>query len=82
LSAYTLLQLLEVLLFGFLLLGGLLSREPSLAVLGGGLLMGKAILNILGLESGGPSLLRRSLIGYGLALVFVAVGITAVKLGH
>jgi len=46
-SAYTLLQFFEVGLFGALLMYGILSHHPSVAVLAGGLLIGKAILNIL-----------------------------------
>lgn len=77
-SAYTLLQFFEVALFGLLLMYGILSHHPSVAVLGGGLLIGKAVLNILAPEGG--SLYRRSLIGYLAGGVFVAFGIIAVKL--
>ena len=54
------------------LLLGVLTRSASITLLGGGLLMGKAILNILGPEGG--SVYRRSLIGYGVAAVFVLGG--------
>lgn len=77
-SAYTLLQFFEVLLFSALLLYGVLSRHPSIAVLGGGLLVGKASLNILAPEGG--SLMRRSVIGYGLGAIYVIGGVAAVKL--
>ena len=74
-SAYTLLQLFEVAVSGVILLFGVLSRSAPVALLGGGLLMGKAILNILWPEGG--SVYRRSLIGYGVAGLFVLAGILA-----
>ncbi|TMC99946.1 MAG: hypothetical protein E6I58_14225 [Chloroflexi bacterium] len=74
-SAYTLLQLVEVLAFSIVLLFGVLVRSPSIAILGGGFLIGKAVLNILAPEGG--SVYRRSLIGYALGGVFVVVGILA-----
>ena len=77
-SAYTVLQLFEVLLFAALLLYGTLSHHPSVAVLGGGLLIGKATLNILAPEGG--SLYRRSIIGYAVGALFVGAGVLAVKL--
>lgn len=77
-AAYTLVQLGEVALFAGVLLYGMLTGHPSIAVIGGGLLIGKAILNILALEGG--SLYRRSLVGYGVGAVFVVVGIALVKL--
>ena len=77
-SAYTLLQLVEVLVFSGVLLFGVLAREPTAAVLGGGLLIGKALLNILAPESG--SVYRRSLIGYGVGGIFVLVGIVLIHL--
>jgi hypothetical protein len=78
LSAYTLLQLIEVLVFSVVLLYGVLSRHPSIAVLGGGFLIGKAVLNILAPEGG--SVYRRSLIGYGLGGVFTIFGVAAIHL--
>ena len=78
-AAYTVVQLFEILLFAAVLLYGLLGHRPSVAALGGGLLMGKAILNILAVEGG--TIYRRSVIGYGLGAVFVAVAILVVKLG-
>ena len=71
-SAYTLLQLLEVAIAAGILLVGVLTRSAPVTLLGGGLLMGKAILNILWPEGG--SVYRRSLIGYGVAAVFVLGG--------
>lgn len=77
-SAYAVLQFFELLLFAALLLYGVLSRHPSISVLAGGLLAGKAALNILAPEGG--SLLRRSLLGYGLGALYVVAGVAAVKL--
>ena len=75
-KAYTLLQLIEVLAFSVILLYGVLSRHPSLAVLGAGFLIGKAVLNILAPEGG--SVFRRSLIGYALGGIYALFGIAAV----
>jgi hypothetical protein len=75
-SAYTLLQLLEVLVSSAVLMYGVLTRSATITVLGGGFLMGKAILNILAPEGG--SIYRRSLIGYFIAGVFVLIGIIAI----
>ena len=75
-SFYTLLQLVEVVAFSAVLLYGVLSRHPSIAVLGGGFLIGKAVLNILAPEGG--SVTRRSIIGYSLGAIFVLFGVAAV----
>ncbi|HSS93624.1 MAG TPA: hypothetical protein VLR46_06505 [Candidatus Dormibacteraeota bacterium] len=77
-SAYTLLQLVEVLAFSTVLLFGVLVKSPSIAIVGGGFLIGKAVLNILAPEGG--SVYRRSLIGYGLGGAFVIVGVAAAHL--
>ncbi|HEX3507887.1 MAG TPA: hypothetical protein VHW94_05810 [Candidatus Dormibacteraeota bacterium] len=75
-SAYTLLQLVEVLVASAVLLYGVLARSSTLTVLGGGFLMGKAILNILAPEGG--SVYRRSLIGYFAGAIFVLIGVVAI----
>lgn len=75
--AYTFVQLVEVALFAAVLLYGILSLHPSITVLGGGLLIGKAVLNILAPEGG--TVLRRSVLGYGLGTVFVVVGVVLVQ---
>ena len=75
-SAYTLLQLVEVVVFSAVLLYGVLERRPSIAVLGGGFLIGKAVLNILAPEGG--SVYRRSLIGYGLGGLYTLLGVAAI----
>ena len=77
-SVYTLVQLGEVLIFAGVLLYGMLTGHPSVAILGGGLLIGKAVLNILAPEGG--SLYRRSFIGYGLGAVFTAIGVALLRL--
>jgi hypothetical protein len=69
LSAYTLLQLLEVTVFSAILALGVLKHSGEVTLLGGGLLLGKAILNILWPEGG--SVFRRSLIGYAVGAVYV-----------
>jgi hypothetical protein len=75
-SAYTLLQLVEVLLASAVLMFGVLTRSSAITVLGGGFLIGKAILNILAPEGG--SIYRRSLIGYVLGGIFVLIGVVAI----
>ena len=75
-SAYTLLQLVEVLVASVVLLYGVLSRSATITVLGGGFLMGKAILNILAPEGG--SVYRRSLIGYFVGGIFALIGVIAI----
>ena len=74
-SAYTLLQLVEVGIFGVVLVFGVLNNSAPFALLGGGLLIAKAILNILAPEGG--SVYRRSLIGYSVGFVVVLAGIVA-----
>lgn len=77
---YTAVQLFEVALFGAIVIYALMAtpdRHPSLAVGGAGLLVGKAILNILAPEGG--SLLRRSVIGYGVGAALAIVGVLLVK---
>jgi hypothetical protein len=75
-SAYTLLQLIEVLIAAAVLLFGVLTGASAITVLGGGFLIGKAILNILAPEGG--TVYRRSLIGYFLGAIFVLIGIVAI----
>jgi hypothetical protein len=75
-SAYTLLQLVEVLFASAVLMFGVLTRSSAITVLGGGFLIGKAILNILAPEGG--SVYRRSLVGYFLGGVYVLIGVVAI----
>jgi hypothetical protein len=73
---YTLAQLLEVALFGAVLIFGLLAHRPTVAVFGGGLLIGKAVLNILAAEGG--TVLRRSIVGYALGGIYVLICIVLI----
>lgn len=73
---YTFVQLLETALFAAVLLYGLLVHRPALAALGGGLLVGKATLNILWPEGG--TLLRRSIVGYAVGAIYVLVAVLAI----
>jgi len=75
LSAYTLFQLIEVAVAAIILLVGVLARSAPVTRLGGGFLIGKAILNILSPEGG--SVYRRSLVAYFVAGLFVLAGIIA-----
>jgi len=75
-SLYTAVQLVEVALFGAVLGYGILAHLPSLAVLGGGLLIGKAVLNILAPEGG--TILRRSVAGYVLGGLYVLLGLVLI----
>ena len=77
-SLYTAVQLVEVALFGAVLGYGILAHLPSLAVLGGGLLIGKAVLNILAPEGG--TILRRSVAGYVLGGLYVLLGLVLIHL--
>ncbi len=72
-AVYTALQLFEVLVACAILLYGVLRDSPTITLLGGGYLVGKAILNILMPEGG--TVYRRSLVGYGFAGVYVIVGL-------
>ncbi len=74
-SAYTLLQLVEVAVFAVIVLIGVLAQSAPVTLLGAGFLMGKAILNILAPEGG--SVYRRSVIAYTVAGIFVLGGIVA-----
>jgi hypothetical protein len=74
LAAYTLLQLIEVAVSSLVLLVGVVKGWGPVALLGGGFLIGKAILNILWPEGG--TVYRRSAIGYGVAGIFVLGALT------
>ena len=75
-AVYTALQLFEVLVASAILLYGVVTGSATIALLGGGFLIGKAILNILSPEGG--SVYRRSLIGYAFAALYILVGIVLV----
>ena len=73
LAVHSALQLFEVLVASAILLYGVLQDSPTITLLGGGYLIGKAILNILTPEGG--TVYRRSLIGYGFAGLYVIGGL-------
>jgi hypothetical protein len=75
-SAYTLLQLLEILVASAVLLTGVVTRLSTITIIGGGFLIGKAVLNILAPEGG--TVYRRSLIGYAVGALFAIIGVIAV----
>ena len=75
-SVYTALQLFEVLVASAVLLFGVLRDSPAITLLGGGYLIGKAVLNILAPEGG--TVYRRSLIGYAFAGVYVIGGLVLI----
>ncbi len=75
---YTGVQLVELALFAAVVLYGILSHRPSIVALGGGLLVGKATLNILAPEGG--TVLRRSIIGYGVGALYVVVAVVAIHI--
>ncbi|TMC54720.1 MAG: hypothetical protein E6J20_01950 [Chloroflexi bacterium] len=67
-AAYTLLQLIEVAAASAILLVGIRTHSAPVALLGGALLLAKALVNILWPEGG--SVYRRSLIGYAVGGIF------------
>jgi hypothetical protein len=73
---YTAVQLFELALFAAVLLYGVLAHLPSLTVLGGGLLLGKGLLNILAPEGG--TVLRRSVIGYAVGAIYVLAALALI----
>ena len=75
-AVYTALQIFEVLVASLVLLYGVLYNSPTITLVGGGYLIGKAILNILAIDGG--TVYRRSLIGYALAGLYVAGGLILV----
>lgn len=77
-KVYTAVQLVEVVLFAGVLLYGSAAHRPSLAIFGGGLLVGKAVLNILAPEGG--TVLRRSVLGYSGGALYVIAGVLLIKL--
>jgi len=75
-KVYTAVQLFELALFAAVVLYGVLAHLPSLTVLGAGLLVGKALLNIVAPEGG--TVLRRSVIGYGVGALYVLVALVLI----
>jgi len=77
-NVYTVVQMLEVLLFSLVLITGLVLHSPSLVLLGAGLLAGKALLNILAVEGG--TVLRRSVVGYAAGGLLALAGELVIRL--
>lgn len=77
-KAYTAVQLFETAVFAGVVGYGLFYHHPSVVAVGTGLLIGKAVMNIL-LPEGG-TVLRRSIIGYAVGAIFVAIAVAAIQL--
>jgi hypothetical protein len=71
-AATTFLQLIEVVLSAAILLLGVLRHSAAVTILGGGLLVGIAIMSLLAPEGG--TVYRRALIGYAIGGLFVLGG--------
>ncbi|MEA2683167.1 MAG: hypothetical protein QOK05_1495 [Chloroflexota bacterium] len=67
---YTALQLFETAVFSAVALYGIPAHHPSVTFVGIGLLVGKAVMNILPRER---SVTFRSLVGYGIGLGLAGV---------
>lgn len=73
---YTALQLVEVTAFTVVAVFGLLAHHPSMASLGIGLLVSKAVMNSLPPRH---SVVFRSLVGYGLGLGIAAATVLVIR---
>ncbi|HEY8739055.1 MAG TPA: hypothetical protein VIN56_00495 [Candidatus Dormibacteraeota bacterium] len=73
---YTVLQLFETLVFTAVAVYGIAAHHPSVAFVGIGLLVGKAVMNILPRDR---SLTIRSLVGYGIGLTLAAVCVLFIR---
>ncbi len=78
--AYTAVQLFEVAAFTGLVTYGIFLHHPSVVAIGTGLLIGKAVMNILAPEGG--TVLRRSFVGYALGAIFVVASVAAIQLAR
>jgi hypothetical protein len=76
LGPYTLLQLLEIAAFTVVALFGVLARHPSMASLGIGLLVSKAVANSLPPRL---TVITRNLVGYGLGLLLAAAMVLTIR---
>ena len=76
--AYTAVQLFEVAVFSGVVGYGIFFHFPSVVAVGAGLLIGKAVMNVLTPEGG--SVMRRSILGYGVGAVYVLLVVGAIKL--
>ena len=73
---YTALQLLETAVFTTVAVYGIAERHPSVGFIGVGLLVGKAVMNILPRSQ---SVTMRSLVGYGVGLLMAAVCVVLIR---
>ncbi len=73
---YTALQLFEVACFTALACYGAISHHPSVGFVGIGLLVGKAVMNILPRTS---TVTSRSLVGYGIGLAIAAACVLLIR---
>jgi hypothetical protein len=73
---YTALQLLETAVFTAVAVYGIVALHPSVAFVGIGLLVGKAVMNILPRTR---SVSMRSLVGYGIGLTLAAACVIVVR---
>lgn len=74
---YTALQLFETAVFTALAIYGISAHHPSVAFLGIGLLVGKAVMNILPRTR---SVTARSLVGYGIGLGLAAACVVLTRI--
>lgn len=73
---YTALQLFETAVFTGVAVYGIPAHHPSVTFVGIGLLVGKAVMNILPREQ---SVTIRSLVGYGIGLSLAAVCVLVIR---
>ncbi|MDQ6747920.1 MAG: hypothetical protein M3010_07450 [Candidatus Dormibacteraeota bacterium] len=76
---YTALQLLETAVFTAVSVYGIVALHPSVAFVGIGLLVGKAVMNILPRNH---SVSLRSLVGYGIGLTLAAACVLLIRNIH
>lgn len=74
---YTALQLFETAVFTALAFYGIIARHPSVGFVGIGLLVGKAVMNIL---PRAQSVTSRSLVGYGIGMALAATSVLLIRL--
>lgn len=78
-SPIAVIQMGETLLFGGITAFGILGRHPIVALVGAGLLMGKAITNLLPAQ---VTYQRRAWVGYAGGAVFFGLALVAYSIWH
>jgi hypothetical protein len=73
---YTALQLFETSVFTIVAVYGIVARHPSIGLVGVGLLVGKAVMNILPRSR---SVTFRSLVGYGVGLSLAGACVVLIR---